>query len=185
MMLRMTIVAVIAVVAVGACAPANTSATAGCQASASAPWRPLSGVEFTVEASSAGPDCEHAVATLVIRDPSNRILWAEAYPTEFVMTLTGAQDVGAMQTALAEWINSSNNTIATSSAFPEWPANAEAPVSGEFPFYPEPGWERDTYAALRTRDVPVFCFVQGMESMACLALEDGGLDKVGLQTFPG
>lgn len=171
------------VIAASACAPA--ASVSGCQTAASAPWRPLGGVEFSVEASSAGPDCEHAVATLVIRDPANRVLWAEAYPAEFVMTLTEAHDAGAMRTALAEWIDSSNHTIATSAAFPEWPANAETPVSGEFPFYPEPGWERDSYEALRARDVPVFCYVQGMESQACLAWDNGGLDKIGLQTFPG
>jgi hypothetical protein len=31
----------------------------------------------------------------------------------------------------------------------------------------------------------LFCFVQGMESLACLALQDGALVKVGVQAFPG
>jgi len=33
--------------------------------------------------------------------------------------------------------------------------------------------------------VPVFCYVQGMESMACVALQNGEMTKVGVQTFPG
>jgi hypothetical protein len=156
-----------------------------CNATAHQPWRPLSGAEFTVEAVAHGPDCEHAVATLVIRNAQNDVLWAEAAATEDIATLAGARTPAAMESALADWINSSNHTMATSSALPDWPADATGPVSGEFPFYPESAYDRDAYMRLRQSNAPLFCYVQGMESMACLALTDGGLDKVGVQSFPG
>lgn len=58
-------------------------------------------------------------------------------------------------------------------------------MSGEFPFYVEEGLDRAAYEAVRGRDAPMFCYIQGMESAACLALEDGRLAKIGVQSFPG
>jgi hypothetical protein len=102
------------------------------------------------------------------------------------MVLAQAHDQDAMRTALNEWIDPAHNTtMQTTSALPDWPANADAPASGEFPFYPESYVDRDSYIALREADVPLLCYVQGMESMACLALRDGQLEKVGVQSFPG
>jgi hypothetical protein len=163
----------------------RSPAVSTCNAVASQPWRPLSGVEFTIEASARGPDCAHAVATMAIRAPDSTVLWAEAAPTAHVMTLASAQNTPAMESALADWVNSTNNTMATTSALPDWPQNADGPVSGEFPFYVEPHWDRAAYLELRGQDAPLYCYVQGMESQACLALRDGRLDKVGVQSFPG
>jgi hypothetical protein len=142
-------------------------------------------VDFTVEAQTFGPDCERAVATIVIRDAQRRVQWTESSPAAHVMVLAAARDVGAMQAALTEWITSSNHTIATSSAFPEWPQGASGPQNGEFPFYPDDAFDRANYEALRRTNTPVYCYVQGMESQACLALMNGELVKVGVQSFPG
>ncbi len=157
-----------------------------CNATASDTWRPEGGGEFSIEATTSGPNCEHAVATLVIRDAQGRVVWAEAYPTEDIMVLAGARDKGAMEVSLAGWINpAANTTMQSTSALPEWPANADSPQNGEFPFYPEEAYDRDSYTTLRTNNLPLYCFVQGMESMACLALGDSGLEKIGVQSFPG
>jgi ABC-type Fe3+-hydroxamate transport system substrate-binding protein len=161
------------------------SATA-CSVSASDTWSPASAGEFSIEATTTGPDCQRAVATLVIRDAQGQVAWVEAYSTEDIMVLAPAHDVAAMRAALAEWIApESNTTMQSTSALPEWPTNADSPQSGEFPFYPEAGYDRDSYNTLRTNNLPLYCFVQGMESMACLALSDGGLEKIGVQSFPG
>ena len=102
------------------------------------------------------------------------------------MVLAPARDPEAMREVLAEWIDpASNTTLQTSSALPEWPANAQAPQNGEFPFYPEEGYDRAAYNTLRANNLPLLCYVQGMESVACLALGDGELTKIGVQTFPG
>ncbi|MGQ0531768.1 MAG: hypothetical protein ACT4OF_03640 [Caulobacteraceae bacterium] len=184
--MRIAIVAL--ALALVACAPeANDRENrAACHATANDMWRPEGGGEFSIEATSAGPDCERAVATLVIRDGEGQVAWTEAFPTEHVMVLASARDTGAMRTALAQWIDpAGNTTMQTSSALPEWPANAESPQSGEFPFYPEEGYDRESYTALRANNLPLYCYVQGMESMACLALGDGELTKIGAQSFPG
>jgi hypothetical protein len=179
----------IAVLALAACAPVEgqpRAADAGCTASANDAWRPAGGGEFSIEATSAGPDCERSVATIVIRDGEGRVAWSEAYASEHVMVLASARDTGAMEVALAGWINpEANTTLQTSSALPDWPANAEAPQIGEFPFYPEPYLNREGYTTLRAENLPLYCYVQGMESLACLALDDGRLEKIGVQSFPG
>jgi hypothetical protein len=182
---------VCAVLAMGACSrigdtrPSSPEALHGCQVSAIGTWHASPQATYQVEASSAGPDCAHAVATIAVRDASGKVLWVDASPSENLMTLAQAHDLPAMQRALAEWIDSNNHTIATSSALPDWPQSADAPQNGEFPFYQEHDLNRDAYLALRTANVPVFCYVQGMESEACVALQDGAMTKIGVQTFPG
>lgn len=169
-----------------ACAPATQTAASGCAVSVSTPWRPLSGTEFTIEAGSMGADCAKAVATIVVRDVQGNALWAQAYSAEHVMVLASAQDPAAMRAALSEWIDPASNTMMqTTGGLPEWPASADGPQSGEFPFYPDEGVDRESYNAIRAADTPMFCYVQGMESLACVALQDGGMQQVGVQLFPG
>lgn len=174
-----------------ACAPApsmgeqQTASVRGCIAVATDHWRPDNSVDFAVEAQSFGPDCERALATIVVRDAQGRVQWTESAPTAHVMVLARARDAESMRRALNEWITTSNHTISTSSAFPEWPRGAAAPQNGEFPFYPTEQFDRENYEALRRTNTPVFCYVQGMESQACLALMNGELVKVGVQSFPG
>lgn len=169
-----------------ACTPAAQTADAGCAISVSAPWRPLSGTEFTVEAASMGGDCAKAVATIVVRDVQGNAMWAQAYSTEHVMVLATAHDPAAMREALTAWIDpAGNTTMQTTGALPEWPANAEGPQNGEFPFYADQSVDRDGYNTIRAGNTPMYCYVQGMESLACIALRDGGLQQVGVQLFPG
>ncbi len=166
--------------------PAAQTADAGCAISVSTPWRPLSGTEFTVEASTMGADCAKAVATIVVRNVQGDVIYTEAHSTEHVMVLAPAHDSTAMRAALTEWIApESNTTMQTSSALPEWPANADSPQNGEFPFYPIEGTTREGYNEVRDANVPLYCYVQGMESLNCLALRDGALESVGVQSFPG
>lgn len=165
---------------------APQAADAGCAISVSTQWRPLSGTDLTVEAATMGADCTKAVATMVIRNAEGDAIWAEAYGVEHVMVLASAEDRDAMRTALTEWIApESNTTMQTTGALPEWPANADQPQNGEFPFYPNSDVDRERYNAIRAANVPMYCFVQGMESTNCLALRDGALESVGAQSFPG
>jgi hypothetical protein len=181
-----TLLTAIALAACGELAQtASEPAQAVCAARAAAPWRPLRGMEFQVSAEAVGPTCGAASATLSIADASGRALYRETLPAAQIMTLAYSEDEQAMQAALSEWIDPTNSSLRTSSELPVWRAEAEQPVLGEFPFYPEIAFGREAYAALRARDAPLFCFVQGMESLACLALEGDALTKVGVQTFPG
>lgn len=163
----------------------TASAAEGCAVSVTTPWRPLSGVEFQTTATTSGATCAEATATLRISYGADQTLYTEDFPTAHVMLLAPAQDSAAMQTALTEWLDQSHSMMPTTAQLPPWPTGAAQPTSGEFPFYPEEGVTQAAYEAWRTAAVPMFCFVQGMESMACLAWRDGALTKVGVQSFPG
>jgi ABC-type Fe3+-hydroxamate transport system substrate-binding protein len=162
----------------------HVSAAGECAVRAAYPWN-AGGITLSVEATTTGPDCALANATLTIRNAAGRSLWAEEYPTARVMGLADATSPTAMETALTAWISAQNTTIPTAGALPDWPQSAQFPPNGEFPFYPEEGVSRADYMALRNRNAPLYCYVQGMESLACLAYENGELTKIGVQTFPG
>lgn len=182
--MRTLVLAAAAVFMVG-CAPAEETdiMSEGCDARGVSAW--AAGEDtFSVEAATVGPDCARAVATLVIRNSSGEPIYADVHLTSEVMTLAGAADPVAMQTALTEWVDASDPAFADTSALPDWPANADAPTSGEFPFYPE-GYTRESWLALRAARDPVFCYVQGMESLACIIYGDGGIERIGVQSFPG
>jgi hypothetical protein len=183
----MRIVLTVALLALAAaCSPAEEGGqmSAGCDARATASWA-AGETPLSVEADTVGPDCQRAVATLVVRDGSGVPLYAEAHLARNLMTLAPARDPAAMQTALDQWVTPGSTMISTS-ALPDWTANARGPESGEFPFYPEPDFDRESYLTLRRNDLPLFCYVQGMESMACLVFSgEGEVSKIGVQTFPG
>jgi hypothetical protein len=175
-----------AAILVAACTPAQEreQMSSGCVVRATHPWEGA-GMTYSVEATATGPDCQRAVATLIIRDSSGVPVYADAHLAGDIMMLAPAHDTAAMQTALQEWVTFDNHTMASTSALPDWPANATGPQNGEFPFYPEQAYDRDSYMRVRANGLPLFCYVQGMESQACLALADGEFSKVGVQSFPG
>jgi len=126
------------------------------------------------------------VALLVIRDAAGEPLMAAAYPASNLFGFQEADSLGALQTALRDWIALDGSPMRTSADLPSWAMGAEQPESGEFPFYPAEGYaERAAFEELRGQAVPIYCYPQGMESLACLALREGQLESVGLQTFPG
>ena len=160
-------------------------AAGGCSASASTAWKPFAGRTFRAEAFSNGPSCTYAVVTLVIRAPDGKALWADAAPAEHLMTFVEAKTRKQMSRALGEWL-SQNHMFKTTAELPEWKTGEDAPKSGEFQFIPDQNVDREYYEQARGAKLPVFCYVQGMESMACVALsKDGQMTKIGVQTFPG
>lgn len=155
---------------------APVEAAGGCNVAAAKPWKP-----FQTEAFANGPSCELAVATLVIRGADRKVLYTTSSAAEHIMTLAGAKTPKEMAKALNEWLDSSKKS---SAELPPWKKGAEAPAAGEFPFYPDVDWE--TYNRIRSEKQAMFCYVQGMESEACVAISrDGSVEKVGVQTFPG
>ncbi len=183
--MRVLLLAACAAIVV-ACAPAEEAdvMSEGCDARGVSQW--AAGADtFSIEATTAGPDCARAVATLVVRNSSGEPIYADVHVTGNVMTLAMVQDPAAMQTALTEWVDASDTSMNTTGALPDWAANADTPSSGEFPFYPEEGHTRESYAALRAANYPMFCYVQGMESLSCIVYGDGGIERIGAQTFPG
>lgn len=156
-----------------------------CPAAASTTWNATADVAFTINGAANGADCAQATATISIIGAQGEVAWQEAYPAAQVAALAGATSVEDMQRMLQEWITPAGASPDSTGDLPEWVAGQDYPVNGEFPFYPEDGVSRSAYEALRARDAAMYCYVQGMESVACLAWDNGELEKVGLQTFPG
>lgn len=157
-----------------------------CTASADSVWAGA-GKGVTIEAFASGAKCETAMAVLVIRDETGAASYYEAYPAEFVMVLAGMATPKDLEAVLKSWIDTAQPVFATTGDLPEWADGAESPVLGDFAFYPEEGIDRAAYTKVRDSKAPVFCYVQGMESMACIVkdAEGGGFFKLGVQTFPG
>jgi hypothetical protein len=184
-MFRKLVGAIVAVVIAGTVTAAD-AAPAGCSARASVPWAIGSGKTLIAEAMSDGPTCASAVVTLVVRNPSGQPIWVDSRIGSQVMIFAGVSNVRDMARALTDWIDQRRSTMPRADALPDWPQGAQAPKAGEFPFYPDGDVDRQTYMKLRSERRPLFCYVQGMESMACVALtSDGQMRKVGVQSFPG
>jgi hypothetical protein len=163
----------------------DADAAPGCSASASRVWTPAGGRSYRTEAFSNGGKCASAVVTIAVRGPDGTVLWADGAPGAHVMTFAGVKTRVEMVKALSDWL-SQDHMFKSSADLPPWGPNDEAPKSGEFPFYPEAGVDREGYEQIRAQKLPVFCYVQGMESLACLTVtREGQMEKVGVQLFPG
>lgn len=166
------------VAAVAACDQAASPDRSGCAEQASSVWN-----AYRVEATSSGPDCARAVVTLVVRDKGGAAVWTDAAPGAQLMTFASVKTGPEMAKALGEWLEQNSSFDNTAELLP-WNEGAEQP-SGEFPFYPDQSVDRTYYEGLRAAKLPMFCYVQGMESLACIVLKDGQLTKIGAQSFPG
>lgn len=160
------------------------SYAAGCEVSVGAPWNPPRQRPLRAEAFSHGPNCEKAVVVLTVRSADGSPIWVDARVGRFVFLFTDVKNTKDMQAALRAWIRQ-DHQLKSAGSLPSWPPGAEQPASGEFPFLPDEGVDRDFYEAARASKLPMFCYVQGMESMACAVLKDGGMTKIGVQLFPG
>lgn len=163
---------------------AAAGAAAGCVADAAKTWKPDATHAIEVEAHAFGPTCPAAVTILVMRDGKGEPLFTWSSPAKDNFDVMEAKTPAEMKKSLTTWIADEDSNMATSDKLGDWPAGASAPT-GEFPFMPAEGIDRDAYLALRKAALPLFCFTQGHESMQCLAFKDGGVEEIGLQTFPG
>lgn len=177
---------------VAACAatPATSTAleagpAATCDAAASGAWPRADGKSFAVTASTSGPNCAQSVVLLVVRDARGDVMWTDALSAARVMGLSGVTTRAAMEQALAEWIGYASQRPQTTEDLPPWPRTAGQLTEAEFPFYPEDWIDEEYYQTIRDQRGPMFCYVQGMESLACLMEFDERLEKVGVQSFPG
>lgn len=170
----------------GLCLAASPALAGGCDANASKTWSPDGGATtYTIDAVTVGPDCANAVALLTIRAADGSLRYQDSFETAYVMLLGDKADPSAMKTGLEEWVDVSNSSLDNTGKLPKWAEGADAPEAGEFPFYPDPGVDQSYYEELRAANQPMLCFVQGMESSACLAFADDGFTLVGDQSFPG
>ncbi len=155
-----------------------------CPAALRRPWGPSQ--QFVIEATVQGPSCDKAVVSLVIRRTDGTVELTESYGTASVFGLADAADPAAMDAALTEWVIPAERATQSTATLPEWAAGAGQP-GGEFPFLfdADQAFTRADWERLRTEALPMLCWPQGMESMACHVLREDRIDRIGVQTFPG
>ena len=149
-------------------------AFATCTASTSRNW--VDG--HTIEAYAQGPTCAQAVATLIIRRKSGEAIWAYAHVTSNLMNFTQspAANAKALTAQLKDWI--SGNGFMKSAD--------KLVTDSEFPFMLNEGVDAATFAKYRKAKLPMLCYIQGMESGKCVALDNkDGVIELGVQSFPG
>jgi hypothetical protein len=156
------------------------AAGGGCSARARSDWKSMK-----AEAAASGPTCEHAVVTLTVRaaDGAPKLAWIGL--ARDIFGVADATDVPAMRTALADWIDQSRTSIRSTADLPAWDTTDGQSARAEFPFMPSEGLDAVSYEWLRQQKLDVFCFPQGRESLACATLQDGEMQPIGLQLFPG
>lgn len=184
----MMALALVVVGLVGVAVPAAFSggavAAGACDVAVGSVWVPARQKPHRAEAFSHGPNCQKAIVVISVRGPDGSPQWIDAMKASDLMTFVDVKTTSAMKAALNEWI-AQGGPLKTAGDLPPWPPGAQQPASGEFPFYPEEGVDRDYYEKARAARAPLFCYVQGMESMSCVAIIEGGMVKLGVQSFPG
>ncbi len=194
----------VALAALGLCAcgqssPSSTATTAAtpampaiysgpnlCDAKAERVWVRQGGVEYKVDASTYGPNCSEAQATLRIHGADGAVIHSLGTNVSRIIGLKDAADPTAMQAAVTAWLTQTPPLWRNSGDLPDWFEGYLQPaINNRLVFYPEQGATRDAYLAMRAAHLPIFCYAQGRESLACVVLENGQVRKIGVQTIPG
>jgi hypothetical protein len=155
----------------------------GCPASAERAW--IEG--RTVSAIALGPSCAQAALLITLRDADGALLYADTHQVEYLFGFeeaTGSPET--MTAALDEWIQ--GGWPERGGELPAWSDETPGALGGEFPFYVDRDMDEADYTRIREENKPLFCYIQGMESVACLGLYPETDDlwvKIGAQSFPG
>lgn len=170
----------IAALALAACSPApsneakvdvppQTGAAAqpdGCFAEASRDWSAVGSQYYVIEAEAHGATCREAVATVRINARDGARLFEHSYPTaQVTLAFAPMSDQSALRNELEEWIVNTAEPP-TANTLPAWPSGAARPPG----FQPAAGVTRNSYEAARGAQGPLFCYPDGGESNACVAM---------------
>ncbi|MBC7769086.1 MAG: hypothetical protein H7124_09895 [Phycisphaerales bacterium] len=146
--------------------PAATSAAqqAACSAETSRDWSAVGSQYYVIEAEARGDTCAGAVATIRIRAREGAVLFTRDYPIAQVpLAFNPNSDQTGLRTDLDAWTQNTAEPP-TADTLPAWPSGASRPPG----FDPAVG--RNAYEAARGAQGPVFCYPDGGESNACVAL---------------
>ncbi len=185
-MKRMSVIA--CALALAACQPAapegKTSETAqipapvqgGCDMQASRDWSAVGSQYYVIEAETRGETCRDAIATIRIETTEGQTIFTRDYPTAQVpLAFSPNSDQTGVRTELEAWISNTSETQ-RASELPAWPARAERPPGFQ------PAATRGQYEAARGAQGPLFCYPDGGESNACVALAGANATLLGSLT---
>lgn len=161
--------------ALAACSPAPQTKTAeipapemapqpGCVAQASRDWSAVGSQYYLIEAEAAGETCATATATMRIKSVEGAVLFEGSYPVAQVpLAFNPNGDRTTLRADLEAWTDNTADTP-TADWLPAWPAGQERPPGVQ------PAVTRGQYESARGAQGPLFCFPDGGESNACVAM---------------
>lgn len=139
---------------------------AGCFAEFSRDWSAVGSQYYVIEAEAEGATCAEAVATMRLTSRDGTVLYERDYPTAQVsLAFAPMSNQTALREELEGWtVNTADP--ATADTLPAWPSGAQRPPN----FQPAEGVTRATYEGARGAQGPLFCYPDGGESNACVAM---------------
>ena len=144
--------------------PVNSPVLAGCTAEASRDWSAVGSQYYIIEAEAHGQACADAVATIRIKSVEGAVLFTREFAVRDVpLAFNPNNDQTGLRTDLDTWTQNTSETQRTDE-LPPWPAGADQPPR----FAPEVS--RRAYEAARGAQGALFCFPNGAESNACIAV---------------
>jgi hypothetical protein len=128
----------------------------------------------TITTHAEGPSCSQAIVTFVARNGAGDPLWAFA-STYYDLTAGGLppEDAPAVtpeqiETFLAGWADVSEGR---SSDLPEWREGVATLTESATTFAYDTPFDRETYEALRARNLPMICYAAAAEASQCLIID--------------
>ncbi len=177
----------IVVLALAACSPPQqqnsataelppAAARAGCFAEYTRDWSAVGSQYYVIEAEAEGPTCADAQATMRLTSRDGRELFERTYRTaEVPLAFNPNSNQTGLRVELEAWTQNTAEP-ATADTLPPWPARAERP-----PHF-QPAVSRARYEAARGAQGPLFCYPDGAESNACIALAGDHVTLLGSLT---
>jgi len=148
----------------------------GCDMQASRDWSAVGSQYYVIEAESRGETCRTATVTIRIESQQGQTLFTRDYEAAQVpLAFNPNSDTTGMRVELEAWITNTSETQ-RASELPAWPARAERP-----PHF-QPAVTRGQYEAARGAQGPLFCYPDGAESNACVALAGASATLLGSLT---
>ncbi|MBY0563187.1 MAG: hypothetical protein K2P58_03285 [Hyphomonadaceae bacterium] len=135
-----------------------------CTAQASRDWSAVGSQYYVIEAEARGGACAEALATVRIRSVQGAVLFTRDYRVSDVpLAFNPNNDETGLRADLDAWtLNTADPP--TTDMLPAWPARGERPPGFR------PAVARSVYEAARGAQGPLFCFPDGAESTACVAM---------------
>lgn len=167
--------AILCVLTLAACSPQQQQqaqaaeqpvapAPAGCRAETSRDWSAVGSQYYVIEAQAQGDSCLTASATMRIETVEGAVLFEKVYEVAHVpLAFNPNNDQTGLRADLEAWTQNTAET-ATADTLPAWPAGAERPPGFQ------PTVSRARYEQARGNQGPLFCYPDGAESNACVAM---------------
>jgi len=121
-----------------------------------------------ITARSSGPSCAQAIVVWTLRNAQGDPLFVFASTFSDMSENSGAATPDQMDRFLRAWVG--RPIQSTASALPDWPADAYT-LSADQSHGMDTPYERETYLALRARNLPLLCFANSAESEQCLIID--------------